>query len=36
MTVDAEWRTIKALFEKTQAKQEWFADNPKIVGSQPV
>lgn len=28
MTVDSDWRTIKALLEKTLAKSNWFRDNP--------
>jgi len=29
MTVNSDWRTIKALFEKTLAKERWFKDNPE-------
>lgn len=30
MTVNTDWRTIKALLEKTLAKTGWFSDNPSI------
>jgi hypothetical protein len=29
MTVTSEWDTIKALLEKTLAKEKWFKDNPE-------
>jgi len=29
MTVSSEWDTIKALLEKTLAKENWFKDNPE-------
>jgi hypothetical protein len=28
MTVNAEWKTIKAFLENTLAKTEWFRDDP--------
>jgi len=30
MTVNSDWRTIKALLERTLAKTGWFSDNPEI------
>jgi hypothetical protein len=29
MTVNSDWRTIKALLEKTLSKKNWFKDNPE-------
>ena len=30
MTVNSDWRTIKALLERTLAKTGWFSDSPMI------
>ena len=32
MTVNYNWKTIKALLERTLAKKQWFKDNPDYIG----